>query len=291
PVLDRNGLVIMMLVGQPRPGEGWGENLLRAQRRIEITAPEMGFTAEETNHRRGNFPAVAVGLSLGTGRTAPGHFVHSQKRARTLEALTSDPAIVRLAGFASTAFALYAPRLFGFYRQQMDRLFEWSPSLAKAGRNSLFPNSVFAATTINFGPNTVTDPHRDMGNLAWGWCAVTAMGQFDPRRGGHIVLWDLGLVIEFPPGSTILIPSAVVTHSNTPIQPGEKCFSFTQYTAAGLFRWVYNGFMSDGRATTDGAGHSTLTAAQAAQRSADTQRRWRDGLAMFSTLDELVGPA
>ncbi|KAJ3886728.1 hypothetical protein GG344DRAFT_69418 [Lentinula edodes] len=39
--------------------------------------------------------------------------------------------------------------------------------------------------------------------------------------GGHLVLWDLGLVIRFPPGSTILFPSSLITHSTIPIQEGE----------------------------------------------------------------------
>ncbi|KAJ7937906.1 hypothetical protein B0H13DRAFT_1580401, partial [Mycena leptocephala] len=65
---------------------------------------------------------------------------------------------------------------------------------------------------------------------------------FDPDFGGHLVLWDLKLVIRFPPGATILIPSAIVRHSNVPIRPDERRCSFTQYTAGGLFRWIRDGF-------------------------------------------------
>jgi hypothetical protein len=105
--------------------------------------------------------------------------------------------------------------------------------------------SAFAAATLNFGPLTVTLPHIDALNLAWGWCAITALGFFNPDRGGHLVLWDLKLIIRFPPGSTILIPSAILRHSNIGIGPNERRYSFTQFTAAGLFRWVDNGFRSD----------------------------------------------
>lgn len=38
-------------------------------------------------------------------------------------------------------------------------------------------------------------------------CAITTLSDYDPKAGGHLVLWDLKLVIEFPPGSTILILS------------------------------------------------------------------------------------
>jgi hypothetical protein len=68
----------------------------------------------------------------------------------------------------------------------------------------------------------VTFPHLDFANLAWGWCAITALGDFDPDKGGHLILWDLKLIIRFPPGSTILIPSTLIHHSNTSIHPHEK---------------------------------------------------------------------
>ena len=64
------------------------------------------------------------------------------------------------------------------------------------------------------------------------------LGDFDPTKGSHLVLWECKLVIEFPPGSTILIPSAIITHSNVPIQAGEKRYSVTQYATGVLFRWV-----------------------------------------------------
>ncbi|KZP30363.1 hypothetical protein FIBSPDRAFT_908068 [Athelia psychrophila] len=76
-------------------------------------------------------------------------------------------------------------------------------------------------------------------------CAVTALGDYDPTLGGHLILWDLKLIIEFPPGSTVLIPSAIFTHSNTAIQEGESRYSFTQYTSGGLFRWVEHGFQGE----------------------------------------------
>ena len=96
----------------------------------------------------------------------------------------------------------------------------------------------FAAVTFNIGPAAYTKPHKDMMNLSWGWCAVTSLGFYDHTKGGHLVLWDLGLAVEFPPGSTILIPSAILAHSNTAVSPTEHRSSVTQYNSAGLFRWV-----------------------------------------------------
>jgi len=96
----------------------------------------------------------------------------------------------------------------------------------------------FAAVTFNFGPNACTKRHKDVMNLSWGWCAVTSLGRYDHTKGGHLVLWDLKLAVEFPPFSTLFLPSAVLAHSNTAIGPTEHRSSITQHNSAGLFRWV-----------------------------------------------------
>ncbi|KAF8172847.1 hypothetical protein K438DRAFT_2006771 [Mycena galopus ATCC 62051] len=150
--------------------------------------------------------------------------------------------VVFTVGFAKGIFCAWNPAIHTLYETTLDAL-----HLDNSGLHCNFncSRSTFAAATINFGPKTVTKHHIDGLNLAWGWCTITALGDFNPDRAGHLVLWDLKLVIRFPPGSTILIPSAILRHSNVNIAEGEKCYSFTQFTAAGLFRWVDNGFKSD----------------------------------------------
>jgi len=85
------------------------------------------------------------------------------------------------------------------------------------------------------GPRTVCEPHVDFANLPFGYCAITALGQYDFTKGGHLVLWECKLIIEFPPGATILIPLAIVKHSNISIGEKERRYSFTRYAAGGLF--------------------------------------------------------
>ncbi|KAE9391361.1 hypothetical protein BT96DRAFT_832184, partial [Gymnopus androsaceus JB14] len=98
-----------------------------------------------------------------------------------------------------------------------------------------FAKSIFACCTFNFCPQTVTVKHLDHLNYLFGWCAITALGNFNHQKGGHFVLWDLGLVIELPPGWSILIPSAYLRHSNTIIGVNETRYLFTQYTAGDCF--------------------------------------------------------
>jgi hypothetical protein len=155
----------------------------------------------------------------------------------------------------------------------MDQIHCWNPNLR---RNFSATVSVFAAATLNFGPQTVTFPHLDFANLAWGWCTITALGDFDPNKGGHLILWDLKLIICFPPGSTILIPSALIRHSNTSIGSHKKRFSFTQYTPTGIFRFVANRFKSEKEV------NSTEMSTEEPAVQVETQKiRWVEGLKMY----------
>ncbi|KAI3998006.1 hypothetical protein K525DRAFT_175788, partial [Schizophyllum commune Loenen D] len=99
-------------------------------------------------------------------------------------------------------------------------------------------DSIFPCATFNLDPHTVSLAHRDIQNLAFGLCVVHAIGNYDADRGGHLILWDLGLIIRFPPGATLIFPSALILHSNTAIQPHEERYSFTQFFAGHLARWA-----------------------------------------------------
>jgi hypothetical protein len=141
---------------------------------------------------------------------------------------------------------------------------------------------VFPCLSVNLGLQSTSSPHTDDGNLAQSWCSITPLGLFNPKKGGHLVLWDLGLVIDFPPGSTVLIPSALILHSNTSIRPGETRFSIVQYAAGGLFRWVNNGHMTeaDKLAKTPMKGPDLCETEQ--------KLRWEKAVNMFTKVEELT---
>lgn len=87
--------------------------------------------------------------------------------------------------------------------------------------------TVYGSSEMKRGPRTCCHPHQDQANLSFGWFAVTAMGNYDFTKGGHLVLWDLKLAIEFPPGTTMLFPSTILLHSNTEIGLEEDHYSMT----------------------------------------------------------------
>ena len=134
---------------------------------------------------------------------------------------------------------------------------------------------MFSAATYNLGPRTVCFKHKDSANLAFGMCAVTALGKFDGTKGGHFILWECALVVEFPPGSTILLPSATISHSNVNVGKNERWYSFTQYTAGDIFQWVENGFKLN----------NEMTPEESADRILRDSQRWAWGLSLIPQLN------
>lgn len=88
-------------------------------------------------------------------------------------------------------------------------------------------------------------------------------------------------MVEFPPGSTVLIPSAILSHSNVDIREGERRYSFTQYAPGGLFRWVEHGFKNKERY------FSNLKGAQLEAELDREAGRWVTGLSLIPTVDKL----
>ncbi|KIJ58989.1 hypothetical protein HYDPIDRAFT_101570, partial [Hydnomerulius pinastri MD-312] len=135
------------------------------------------------------------------------------------------------------ALAFYALKLYRHTADTLEPLYNRYPRL-----RCNFSNSVYPTATFNLGPQVVTLEHVDCANLPHGWCSIWAGGSFDPQTGGHFVFYDLKLMVEFPPGSTILVPSSTLRHGNTGLPHDAKRVSITQYMLGGLTRWVCYGY-------------------------------------------------
>lgn len=175
--------------------------------------------------------------------------------------------------FCSTAqFAYFYPKIYKHYIINLRRLFNRHPYLRHTFKNSIFP-----ACTFNAGSRAASLKHLDSANSAGGVCPITSGGVYDPTRSGHLILYDWKIYVEFPPASTILIPSASLVHGNTRLQKGETRTSFTQYCAGGLMRWVEYGF----RSVKD-------SPAELVERiDARAGLRWKEALLRFSDLNDL----
>jgi hypothetical protein len=173
----------------------------------------------------------------------------------------------------SGAFAVWFLNVYKFVRDVIFSLLSRYPFLRRP-----FEGSVFPIFTVNFGPFSFSFDHRDWQNAPGVPCAITALGDFDWKRGGHLVLYDYRLVIVFPPGSTAEILSGCVRHGNTPIQAGESRMSLIQYMAGGLWRHVAYGFRLQNQ----------LSKAEKAEEKASASLRWQAVVSLFSTVSSLA---
>ncbi|KAF9038820.1 hypothetical protein BDZ89DRAFT_1061223 [Hymenopellis radicata] len=274
-IIDSKRRILVHLAGRPDDFDDVVTELNRV-----FADAEAKLKVSSKRHRRGRFGAVTFGNSVGGGQKYPMKTKLSDHNEQVVEELMSNWAVTRLIGFVDKAFASVHPDLHARYSNVLDALLDHHPRLRRC-----FDHSVFAACTINVG-RVVTYRHHDHLNLVTGMCCITAGGDFDCTRGGHLILWDLKLVIQFPPGSTIMIPSALLEHSNVGISEGETRWSFTQFSAAGLFRWVDNGFQTDGKII----GELKDDEKKAEEWEAFLERRskvWDEGLKLIGTLKEV----
>ncbi|KAG6827242.1 hypothetical protein H0H92_012652 [Tricholoma furcatifolium] len=290
---DCEGRVAIILAGQPN--KDWDRVSQEAARSLDefrMKAIERGVLMENyTDNRRGNFHAIASGVSMGGGRTEPGEFVHSPGLRALIDELLEKQEIQQIAYFQSMSLPygephrtriietlfVYAPKFYTWLCSKLE------PVMSQFKRK--LPKSIFPAITFNVGPQTQCFMHIDQNNLAHGLCAITALGNYNPLTSGHFILRidaQTRLVIEFPPGSTLYIPSATMPHGNTPVHEGETRFSLTQYCAGGLIRWVDYGFKTAKSLCSTKAGQD-----QRAKLDGPPGARWRWALGLFSVIGQL----
>ncbi|KAJ7443364.1 hypothetical protein FB451DRAFT_1056965, partial [Mycena latifolia] len=275
-ILDLHGRIVAILLGTPEDPD-WDaviadavKEMARARRRC---IHHGIYRNAHPVHRRGRYVPLTVGGSLGGGQRvrSTGPVQH-----RITRRLKRNPSVKRIMGFQSSGLATYAPKVYRYKSSTLKGVFEHHPHLKHN-----FSNSIFPAATFNCG-HAITFDHRDYHNLSHGFCGITCGGRFDSTLGGHIYLRQLKLVIEFPSGASILIPSGCVDHGNIPIQPGETRYSMTQYAAGGLFRWAAYGYQS-AKSLLSKPGGAALKQAFDGEPGA----RWEWALGLFSKHDEL----
>ncbi|KAJ7796443.1 hypothetical protein B0H14DRAFT_3494845 [Mycena olivaceomarginata] len=262
PIVDTAQKVCAVFGGMPDDPNFMRDVHDPAVAAMEAALRDCCVSEEHCSHRRGNFPQLTEGDSMGGGQKRPGALVNGVENTRILNHLTALPAFIRLAGFATGVFANWAPRLFDFYVIYMTLLYARYTHLCRP-----FKNGIFSACTFNLGPRTCALGHRDFANLAFG-CA--------PSPPSGISITRRAAISSYGTAS-----SAAIYHSNIPIGRKEHRYSFTQYTAGGLFRWVEHDFK------TEEEYFVSLSAEQAEEEKELRLARAEAGAGLYSTIDEL----
>ncbi|KAK7027471.1 hypothetical protein VNI00_015216 [Paramarasmius palmivorus] len=283
--LDR----IWAVLGAPPPkAKDWKNLNDGLMRELEEYDRSSLFNASDMSNRRagGAHGLRNAGVSHGGGQPRPGNIaIRGIKNQAAIKAFSTSSYLGRLVGHTGRLYATFANRLAAESRRVLKELGQNIEGLQFPSHSNP-EGGYWAARCINSAgllqtAAVCTLPHTDLENWAPGWCCVTAIGDYDPDKGGHLILWNVGLRIRFPPGCSILFPSAVITHSNTPIQQGERRYSIVEFSAGGLFRWVYNGFRTDEELL------ASLNEDGLRKWSLDKATRWKKEVRMYTKWYEL----
>jgi hypothetical protein len=188
---------------------------------------------------------------------------------------SSRPLKFDASALLAAAFKLWSPDVYDEVHSALTQICNRDAKLKKNWDSNAYPCAAF-----NFGPEVRCKPHKDSGNSPKTLCAIQAVGCYDAAKGGHLYIRELQLLIQFPAGSTILIPSALLTHANTPVAKGEVRLSFTQFVPGGLFRYVDNGFKTEKQL-------KRKSRREYREKVAEKAGRWRRDMGVIPTLKEL----
>ncbi|KAJ7106121.1 hypothetical protein C8R43DRAFT_963450 [Mycena crocata] len=228
-VVTEDSEVVLVLAGRSRNGNWYKEV-------VEPATPCGCRQRRDAN--------IGPTLAGGVGHTFNEPFVTPTALLNFLvfHQLLATMAMKRLLGFASCVLEEFCKIAFEALQAQKQSYLEHD-------RRALYPtdSSVFSTAVVELG-----GPHHRQ--LAPGvaypydaltWCALVALGKYRSERGGHIIFWDLGLVVAFPASSTILIPSGIIRYSFVKVREEDRRYSILQYAGSGIGRWFRNGMRSD----------------------------------------------
>ncbi|KAJ7181980.1 hypothetical protein C8R46DRAFT_1027784 [Mycena filopes] len=152
-ILDRHGRIIAVFAGTPDDPEWPGvvSRAVAAMERARKDGFRLGaFDAADDTHRRGFFTTLTGGVSHGGGQLRPGNLAMPKIRRQIFDELRGNKDVQRMAGFQSSVFRTFAPKMFVDYVDHLQPLFHQNPTLQHN-----FNNSVFPTVTFNLGPQSV----------------------------------------------------------------------------------------------------------------------------------------
>ncbi|KAG6851666.1 hypothetical protein C0991_007183 [Blastosporella zonata] len=110
PLIDNAGRVVAVLLGRPRDPQ-----YLQAAKDVYESFAREGsaaqFSTKQTQHRRGKYPALHIGVVHQQGTKEPVNLQVPKDYAHLVGRLRSDPALQRLASFASAMGTQYLSTL------------------------------------------------------------------------------------------------------------------------------------------------------------------------------------
>jgi hypothetical protein len=145
--------------------------------------------------------------------------------------------------------------------------------MTQCGRKPPQPTA-FAQVEYSF---SIADSHprQQLRDHPTGWTAFTSVGHYDPIE-SSLILWHDRTVVEFPPGSTFLMPAGLCSVSFTAVSEPSSRMLISQSCDGELFRYVDGGLSYE----------PFIPNFTAVAWEADRRERAEAAIAVFPTLSE-----
>lgn len=236
-IKDAAGRIVVVNAKQPS-GSGWHDVVQQVDEQLAILETKLRASAANpgkgTQRADGAYKYVSFGVSAGQGQREPDYLCVRAEYHEAIQSFCDHPAVQRYMKHANGCLKTFFP----FLHLENRELAKSLSARTNGKLHSVFPTLPMMAMTANAGPAVRTLPHLDLMNASFGRCIVGPTGSYDHTRSGLLVLKELKVIMEIAPGDIVLIPSALITHSNTSLAAGEIRRSITLYTAGALYRWV-----------------------------------------------------
>ncbi|KAF8158818.1 hypothetical protein K438DRAFT_1986230 [Mycena galopus ATCC 62051] len=156
---------------------------------------------------------INVGLTLGKGSLVPA-WLDNKEHAGLAARLLANPHITRWPPLPASLCIVGAPAIRSTWKTTGSCIAAFPTS---KGRSSS-PSSP--------APHLISEmsAHTDTATFATFLLDGAQFNLWDAKKGGHLILWDVKAVVEFPSGALILLPSATIAHSNVPVARGRNIF-------------------------------------------------------------------
>ncbi|KAI0059389.1 hypothetical protein BV25DRAFT_1918616 [Artomyces pyxidatus] len=131
-IVDRDGRIVAYLAGRPKGDDSWDRCAAEASKALDHAAwmCRDDYSLSQVRHSQGQYPIMHAGYTHGGGPEAPYNMSRkTDTQAKALAGLTSSKVFERIAGFASSAFQMAAPRLFTRYSRVLKDIREDAPHL------------------------------------------------------------------------------------------------------------------------------------------------------------------
>jgi len=130
PLVDRSRWVILAFAGVPAGDETWPATQLCATDLLESARSKLSLQKADQSHRRGNFTALAIGISHGGGQTHPRILTQAKENDSIVDELIQEEPFVQMSGFATGKFAAPVLSCLNMLLTQLSnrRIFNLEPS-------------------------------------------------------------------------------------------------------------------------------------------------------------------